>query len=119
MHDVSDVRVADMLQKDFKKWTVVEIENLRLLAIVSGYYNTEKNFKRELLVSVESTEFLMNVLRFFDVNASQLPLSILPQPGLKEEMKAFEIDKFTSRKNVERLLEEFCSRTKSTLDMSS
>ncbi|KAI4312457.1 hypothetical protein MLD38_037265 [Melastoma candidum] len=160
MHDISDLRVADILQKDFKKWTIVgpeavssrsmashvgtssvgiplsqllspnsrrikeikrfqQIEKLRLLVIVSGYYDAEKDFKRELLVSAESTEFLMNILQFFNDNSSQLPLRILPQPGLKEEMKAFEIDKFTSRKNVERLLEEFCNRTKGTPDMSS
>ncbi|OMO82719.1 hypothetical protein COLO4_22875 [Corchorus olitorius] len=138
LYDVSELRVADILRKDFKKWTRVgkqdnggsrltvshvgmsyigisleqllarEMEKLRLLMIVSGYYDQHKNFKREILVSTESVELMKNLLIFFNSNASQLPLKVLNQPGLAEEyMRAFEIDKVTSRKAIERLLEEF------------
>ncbi|GMI91988.1 hypothetical protein HRI_002868100 [Hibiscus trionum] len=147
LYDVSDLRVAEILGKDFKKWTrVVKLENggsrmvshvgmssigisveqllahgdastreiklfrkmekLGLLMIVSGYYDEEKNFKREILVSTESVE-VMKKLLLFNSNASQLPLKALHQPGLGEEMSAFEIDKVTPRKTIERFLEEF------------
>ncbi|PIA62938.1 hypothetical protein AQUCO_00200747v1 [Aquilegia coerulea] len=83
-------------------------EKLRLLMIVSGYYDNQKNFKREILVSAESAELMRNLLHFFNTNASQLPLKVLHQPGLRDELRAFEIDnKITSRKTIERLLEEF------------
>ncbi|XP_056166136.1 uncharacterized protein LOC115681133 isoform X2 [Syzygium oleosum] len=149
MYDVSDLKVTEILRKDFKKWTRIgnpdtaglrfsvshvgmssigmpvgqlldhedsstqeiklfqQLEKLRVLTIVSGYYDVDKNFKREILVSAESVELKKNILHFFNSNASQLPLKVLPLPGLRNEMSAFEIDKFTSRKNVERLLEEF------------
>ncbi|XVF86087.1 hypothetical protein PTKIN_Ptkin18bG0013200 [Pterospermum kingtungense] len=107
LYDVSELRVADILGKDFKKWTRVELEKLRLLMIVSGYYDQQKNFKREILISTESVELMKNLLFFFNSNASQLPLKVLHQPGLGEEMRAFEIDKVTSRKTIERLLEDF------------
>ncbi|KAH9747571.1 DHHA2 domain-containing protein [Citrus sinensis] len=155
MYDVSDLKVVDILRKDFKKWktagkqdnvasrsvlvshigmssigistqqllahedaSILEIkyfqqlEKVRLLMIVSGYYDSEKNFKREILVSAESVELMRNLLTFLNSNASQLPLKVLHQSGLKEEMKAFEIDKFTSRKTIERLLEEFGGTSK-------
>ncbi|XVE91312.1 hypothetical protein DITRI_Ditri20bG0143600 [Diplodiscus trichospermus] len=154
LYDVSELRVADILGKDFKKWTRVgkldsagsrlmvshvgmssigisveqllahdgastreirhfqQMEKLRLLMIVSGYYNQQKNFKREILVSTESVELMKNLLFFFNSNASQLPLKVLHQPGLGEEMRAFEIDKVTSRKTIERLLEEFGGASK-------
>ncbi|CAJ2655306.1 unnamed protein product [Trifolium pratense] len=82
-------------------------EKLRALIIISGYFNKEKNFKREILVSTESVKLLESLLFFFDFNASRLPLKILHFPGLKNEMKAYEIDKITSRKIVEHLIEEF------------
>ncbi|XP_058744245.1 uncharacterized protein LOC131616817 [Vicia villosa] len=82
-------------------------EKLRALIIVSGYFNEEKNFKREVLVSTESVKLLESLLFFFDFNASRLPLKILQIPGLKNEMKAYQIDKITSRKIVEHLIEEF------------
>lgn len=83
-------------------------EKLRLLMIVSGYYDAQKNFKREILVSAESSELMRNLLHFLNANASQLPLKDLHKPGLRGELKAFEIDKkITSRKTIERLLEEF------------
>ncbi|XVF86089.1 hypothetical protein PTKIN_Ptkin18bG0013200 [Pterospermum kingtungense] len=149
LYDVSELRVADILGKDFKKWTRVgkldnagsrlmvshvgmssigisvqqilahgsastweikqfqQLEKLRLLMIVSGYYDQQKNFKREILISTESVELMKNLLFFFNSNASQLPLKVLHQPGLGEEMRAFEIDKVTSRKTIERLLEDF------------
>ncbi|XP_057457045.1 uncharacterized protein LOC130747988 [Lotus japonicus] len=82
-------------------------EKLRALIIVSGYYNEDKNFKREVLVSTESVKLLESLLFFLDFNASRLPLKTLHLPGLKNEMKAYEIDKITSRKTVEHLIEEF------------
>ncbi|XWS17961.1 hypothetical protein CRYUN_Cryun32bG0001100 [Craigia yunnanensis] len=154
LYDVSELRVTDILGKDFKKWTRVgkldnagsrlmvslvgmssigisveqllahgdastreikhfqQMEKLRLLMIVSGYYDQQKNFKREMLVSTESVELMKNLLFFFNSNASQLPLKVLHQPGLGEEMRAFEIDKVTSRKTIDRLLEEFGGSSK-------
>ncbi|KAJ7942651.1 Protein prune like [Quillaja saponaria] len=87
-------------------------EKLQLLVIVSGYNDAQKNFKRELLVSTDSGELLRNLLYFFNLKDSELPLKILNQPGLKDEMKAFEIDKITSRKTIERLMEEFAGISK-------
>ncbi|OVA14994.1 DHHA2 [Macleaya cordata] len=150
MYDISELKIGDILRKDFKKWTRVgkpenaasrlmvshigmssigisvgqllshkdsasqdiilfqQSEKLRLLMIVSGYYDAQKNFKREILVSAESPELMRNLLHFFNSNSSQLPLKVLHKPGLREELKAFEIDnKITSRKTIERLLEEF------------
>ncbi|KAL2982721.1 hypothetical protein AAZX31_12G002500 [Glycine max] len=144
MHDLSSLQVADILRKDFKKWTGQESadsrsvqigmscigisigqllshaenlaqeitrfqlsEKLRALIVVSGYYNDEKNFKREVLISTESAKLLESLLFFFDFNASRLPLKSLHFPGLKNGMKAYEIDKITSRKIVEHLIEEF------------
>ncbi|XVF23012.1 hypothetical protein REPUB_Repub13aG0001200 [Reevesia pubescens] len=154
LYDVSELRVADILGKDFKKWTRVgkldnagsrlmvshvgmssigisveqllahgdastreikhfqQMEKLRLIMIVSGYYDQQKNFKREILVSTESVELMKNLLYFFNSNASQLPLKALYQPGVGEEMRAFQIDKVTSRKTIERLLEEFGGASK-------
>ncbi|XP_031282443.1 uncharacterized protein LOC116141021 [Pistacia vera] len=89
-----------------------KLEKVRLLMIVSGYYDQQKNFKREILVAAESVELMRNLLSFFNSSASQLPLKVLQQPGLGEEMKAFEIDKATSRKTIERLLEEFGGTSK-------
>ncbi|KAK8645748.1 hypothetical protein V6N13_119563 [Hibiscus sabdariffa] len=154
LYDVSDLRVAEILGKDFKKWTRVDklenggsrmvshvgmssigisveqllargdastreikhfqqMEKLRLLMIVSGYYDEQKNFKREILVSTESVE-VMKKLLLFNSNASRLPLKVLHQPGLGEEMRAFEIDKVTSRKTIERFLEEFGATSTNT-----
>ncbi|KAL6282825.1 hypothetical protein ACE6H2_013754 [Prunus campanulata] len=154
MYDVSELKVADILRKDFKKWTRVGkpdsagsrmmasqigmssigvpiahlldhedtsvreikyfqyMEKIRLLMIVSGYYDSKKNFKREILVSAESVELMKNLLFFFNASASQLPLKAIHQPGLGEEMQAFEIDKVTSRKTIELLLEEFGGTSK-------
>ncbi|KAF5183173.1 prune like [Thalictrum thalictroides] len=152
MYDISELKVGDILGKDFKKWARIgkpdptgmnsksmvshigmssigisveqllthdnsatedivlfqRSEKLRLLMIVSGYYDNQKNFKREILVSAESADLMRNLLHFFNTNASQLPLKVLHQPGLRDELRAFEIDnKITSRKTIERLLEEF------------
>ncbi|KAE8658714.1 Detected protein of unknown function [Hibiscus syriacus] len=84
-----------------------QMEKLRLLMIVSTYYDEQKNFNREVLVSTESVEVMKKLLLLFNSNASQLPLKALHQPGLEEEMRAFEIDKITSGKTIERLMEEF------------
>ncbi|KAM1561512.1 hypothetical protein ACFX1Z_004630 [Malus domestica] len=152
MYDVSNLKISDILRKDFKKWTRVgkleglgartsqigmsstgmpiaqllehenasvreiknfqQMEKLQLLVVVSGYYDSKKNFKREILVSAESVELLKNLLFFFNSDASQLPLKAIHQPGLGEEMQVFEIDKVTSRKTIERLLEEFGGTSK-------
>ncbi|XLR56578.1 hypothetical protein S83_007250, partial [Arachis hypogaea] len=53
------------------------LEKLRAVIIVSGYYNEDKNFKREILVSAESVKLLESLLFFFDFNASRLPLKSL------------------------------------------
>lgn len=149
MHDVSDLKVGEILRKDFKKWTRIgkpdsagsrlmvshvgmssigisvaqllahdetstheiihfqQIEKLRLLMIVSGYYDPQKNFKREILVSAESAELMTYLVQFFESHESHLPLKDLHQPGLRDDMTAFKIDKVTSRRTIERLLEEF------------
>ncbi|XP_050222580.1 uncharacterized protein LOC126672669 [Mercurialis annua] len=144
MHDVSDLKLIDILRKEFKKWTRVgsksvlsyigmssigisieqllshqdrstqeikyfqQLERLRLLMIVSGYYDSDNNFKREILFSAESVDLMKNLLLFLNSNASHLPLKVLPHKGAKDEMmRVFEIDKITSRKTIERLLEEF------------
>lgn len=159
MYDISQLKVGDILRKDFKKWkrgggkfdhtagtnsrlvisqigmssigiSVAQLlthddtatediilfqqsEKLRLLMVVSGYYDQEKNFKREILVSSETPDLMRNLLHFFNANASQLPLKVVNQPGLREELRAFEIDnKVTSRKTIERLLEEFGGASK-------
>lgn len=149
--DISELKVREILRKDFKKWTRVagkpdnigsrmtvshigmssigisigqllahevsaaeevilfqKQEKLRLLMVVSGYYDEQKKFKREILVSADTAEHMRNLLNFFNSNSSQLPLKVLNQPGLKEELRAFEIEnKITSRKTIEKLLEEF------------
>ncbi|KAJ8627317.1 hypothetical protein MRB53_020624 [Persea americana] len=88
-------------------------EKLRLLMIVSGYYDAQKNFKREILVSADTAEHMRNLLHFFNSNSSTLPLRVLDQPGLREELRAFEVDnKITSRKTIEKLLEEFGGATR-------
>ncbi|KAL6333904.1 hypothetical protein AAG906_039316 [Vitis piasezkii] len=87
-------------------------EKIRLLMIVSGYYDRQKNFKRELLVSAESVDLMKNLLHFFNSNASQLPLKVLHQPGLRDEMRAFEVDQVTSRRTIEQLLDEFGGTSK-------
>ncbi|XP_050288118.1 uncharacterized protein LOC126726798 isoform X1 [Quercus robur] len=149
MHDVSDLKMVDILHKDFKNWRRLgkpdaagsrfmalhvgmrsigisiaqllahedassqgiknfqRLEKLRLLMIVSGYYDSQKNFKREILGSAESVELMKNLIFFFNSNASQLPLKVLHKPGLRDDMKVFEVDKVTSRKTIECLLEEF------------
>lgn len=86
-----------------------QMEKLQLFMIVSGYYDSQKNFKREILVSAESMELMRNLIRFFD---SRLPFKVLHQPGIRDEMKAFEVNKVTSRKTIERLLEEFGGTSK-------
>ncbi|XP_065847833.1 uncharacterized protein [Euphorbia lathyris] len=149
MYDVSDLRVVDILRKDFKKWTRVgkpdsigsrslvsyvamssigipieqllvhgdnsaeeikyfqQLEKLRLLVIVSGYYDSQKNFKREMLVAAESVEHMKSLVLFFNSHASHLPLKVVDRRGLKEEMRMFKIDKVISRKTIELLVEEF------------
>ncbi|XP_042445872.1 exopolyphosphatase PRUNE1-like [Zingiber officinale] len=145
--DISDLRVRDILYKDFKKWgrvsgersknipntigmssigisveellkqeefAQVEVisflasEKLRLLMIVSGYYDSLKTFKREILVSTDTPEVMRNFLNFFSINGTNLPLKAMRQLDLREELRAFEIDNMlTSRRSIEKLLEEF------------
>lgn len=58
-------------------------------------------------MAAESTELMKNLLDFFNLNSSQLPLKVLHKPGLRADMRAFEIDEVTSRRTIGRLLEEF------------
>ncbi|KAM0950728.1 putative DHHA2 domain superfamily protein [Dioscorea sansibarensis] len=85
-----------------------ETQRLRLLMIASGYYDNEKNFKREILVSTKTAVLMRKFLHFFDTKGTHLPLKSLDLLDTREEVKAFEIDnKLTSRRSIERLLEEF------------
>ncbi|KAF5733598.1 protein prune [Tripterygium wilfordii] len=161
MYDVADLKVGDILRKDFKKWTtggkpetagsrfaashmgmssigtsikqllthedtsrreikyLQQFERLQLLVIVSGYYDLLKKFKREILISAESVELMDNLLFFFSAHASQLPLKAIYELGLKNEMRAFEINKVTSRKTIEHLLEKFAGATSTSYAGSS
>lgn len=89
-----------------------QIEKLSLLVIVSGYYDSEKNFKREVFVSGESYEIIKGLVQFIRSNAPELPLKAMHQPELKFEMRVFEVDKVTSRRTIERLLEEYIDISK-------
>ncbi|XP_055804528.1 uncharacterized protein LOC129873455 [Solanum dulcamara] len=84
-----------------------QLEKLHILLIVSGYYDAEKSFKREILVSAETAELMKSLLHFIYSYANVLPLKALRQSGLAAEMKVFEIEKIVSRKTIEKLLEEF------------
>ncbi|KAF7824923.1 putative inactive tRNA-specific adenosine deaminase-like protein 3 isoform X2 [Senna tora] len=75
-------------------------EKLRSLIIVSGYYNKEKNFKREILVSAESLKLLESLIFFFDFNASRLPLKSLDLP---ENVIASFIDPKNANQIIRRL----------------
>ncbi|KAI3455885.1 hypothetical protein Pfo_012548 [Paulownia fortunei] len=99
-HDSSSIQEIIHFQK---------LEKLGLLMVVSGYYDSQMKFKREILVSAESAELMRNLVLFLKSSAAQLPLKALHQSGLKDEMRVFEIDKVTSRRTIERLLEEFIS----------
>ncbi|CAN4081913.1 unnamed protein product [Withania somnifera] len=84
-----------------------QLEKLCILVIVSGYYDAEKSFKREILVSAESADLMKTLLHFIYSYANALPLRALRQLGLAAEMREFEIEKIVSRKTIEKLLEEF------------
>ncbi|XP_047313165.1 exopolyphosphatase PRUNE1-like [Impatiens glandulifera] len=92
-----------------------QMERIGLLVIVSGYYDCERNFKREILISAEYMEQLKEMLHFLNSKSSQLPLKhhhLLPGGGglllCDKKIKVFEVDKLvSSRKTIERLLEEF------------
>lgn len=88
----------------------LRVEKLQLLVIVSGYYDARKNFKREILAIADSLELMQKLLVFLntDTSQSQLPLKVLHQTGLTDEIRAFEINKIASRRTIERILEEFC-----------
>lgn len=105
------VEVAQLLSHDSSSTQEIiqfqQAEKLCLLIVVSGYYDSENKFKREILVSAESAEFMRNLLQYLNSYASQLPLKVKHQPGLRDEMRVFEIDKVTSRRTIERLLEEY------------
>ncbi|KAK4440285.1 hypothetical protein Salat_0363400 [Sesamum alatum] len=92
-----------------------KLEKLGLLLVVSGYYDSQKKFKREILVSGGSGQVMKSLLLFLNSNAAQLPLKALHQPGLKHEMRVFEIDKVTSRRTIERLLEQFLPHLNNSL----
>ncbi|XP_027770214.1 uncharacterized protein LOC107010879 [Solanum pennellii] len=89
-----------------------QLEKLHILLIVSGYYDAENSFKREILVSAESAELMKSLLHFIYSYANLLPLRALRQSGLPAEMRVFEIEKIVSRKTIEKLLEEFNERAK-------
>ncbi|KAL8508266.1 hypothetical protein ACS0TY_018740 [Phlomoides rotata] len=153
----SNPKVKDILQKEFKKWTISgkpnttslgsqipsigmssigmsiaqllshdsasiqeiihfqKLEALGLLLVVSGYYDSREKFKREILISAESSELMKNLLLFLDSSEThQLPLKVVHQSGLKDEMKVFEVDKVTSRRTIEQLLEDFISASNSS-----
>ncbi|XP_051129054.1 uncharacterized protein LOC127249973 [Andrographis paniculata] len=98
-HDSTSVQEITHFQKS---------EKLGLLMVVSGYYDSQKKFKREIMVSAESGELLKSLQQFLDSNSSHLLLKPVHQSGLKEEtMRVFETDKVTSRRTIERLLEQF------------
>ncbi|XP_059288113.1 uncharacterized protein LOC132041407 isoform X2 [Lycium ferocissimum] len=84
-----------------------QLEKLSILLIVSGYYDAVKSFKREILVSAETSELMKSLLHFIYSYANVLPLKALRQSGLAAEMRVFEIEKIISRKTIEKLLEEF------------
>ncbi|KAJ0975757.1 hypothetical protein J5N97_017722 [Dioscorea zingiberensis] len=85
-----------------------ESEKLRLLMIVSGYHDSDKNFKREILVSTNTAKLMRNFLNFFDTKGTHLPLKSLDLLDTRVELKAFEIDnKLTSRRSIEHLLQAF------------
>ncbi|XP_031743751.1 exopolyphosphatase PRUNE1 isoform X3 [Cucumis sativus] len=88
----------------------LRVEKLQLLVIVSGYYDARKNFKREILAVADSLELMQKLLVFLNTDTcqSQLPLKVLHQTGLTDEIRAFEINKIASRRTIERILEEFC-----------
>ncbi|XP_011096718.1 protein prune homolog [Sesamum indicum] len=92
-----------------------KLEKLGLLLVVSGYYDSQKKFKREVLLSAGSAEVMKSLLLFLNSNAALLPLKALDQPGLEHEMRVFEIDKVTSRRTIERLLEEFLPHLNNSL----
>ncbi|KAJ0082943.1 hypothetical protein Patl1_11658 [Pistacia atlantica] len=132
MYDVSDLKVSDILRKDFKKWSRIgKMDGVRsrsmvsyigmssigisveqLLARENASTQEIKHFQKKFWLRLNPVELMRNLLSFFNSSASQLPLKVLQQPGLGEEMKAFEIDKATSRKTIERLLEEFGGSSK-------
>ncbi|CAN1828618.1 Exopolyphosphatase PRUNE1 [Linum perenne] len=84
-----------------------ELEKLGLLVVVSGYYDSQKNFKREMLIVAETSDVAKSLLEFIDANAPDLPLTPFHPAGLKDEMRALEIDKIISRKTIERVLVEY------------
>lgn len=88
------------------------MEKLSLLAVVSGYYDAEKKFKREILMSAESPELLKKLIQFIKSSADELPLKTLHQTGIGSEMRVYEIGRITSRKTIEKLLEEFIELSK-------
>ncbi|XP_065037313.1 uncharacterized protein LOC103983695 [Musa acuminata AAA Group] len=85
-----------------------ESEKLRLFVIVSGHYDSQKNFKRELLVCTDTPEFMKNFLRFLSTNGTDFPLKSMNLVDLRHELRAFEINNMlTSRRSIEQLLDEF------------
>ncbi|KAL4561610.1 hypothetical protein LXL04_033780 [Taraxacum kok-saghyz] len=138
MHgDSSRLSVGQILQKDFRKLTkrgkgdigmsVVrmsisqllshdetsiqeivlfqQLKKLRLLVIVLGYHN---NFK-EMLLFAESEDVMEEMLHFIDNHHSRLPVDVLYQSGLSDEMKAFSMDHHASLTTIEQLLQDFCT----------
>ncbi|KAI3697553.1 hypothetical protein L6452_30646 [Arctium lappa] len=61
-----------------------QLEKVRLLVIVSGYYDRHKNFK-EILISAESKDLMNDLLHFLVTHASNLGLHVLYQPEAAEK----------------------------------
>ncbi|KAL3522924.1 hypothetical protein ACH5RR_015758 [Cinchona calisaya] len=110
------ISVAQLLSLDLTSNVEIahfqRLEKLSLLLVVSGYYDTDKNFKREILLSAESVELLKNLIQFIKSSVPDLPLKFLHHPDLRDEIKVFEIDRVTSRKTIERILEEYIEISK-------
>ncbi|WOL17795.1 exopolyphosphatase PRUNE1 [Canna indica] len=121
MSDISDLKVQDIIRKDFKKWTRVsssagrynntsyigmssigisveellkhedsasnevilfqESEKLQLLMIVSGYYDSQQSFKREILVSTHTPVLMRKFVGFLNINNPNLPLKSMNHLG--------------------------------------
>ncbi|XP_011040586.1 PREDICTED: uncharacterized protein LOC105136799 isoform X3 [Populus euphratica] len=97
MYDISDLKVVDILRKDFKKWTrggKPGPTGSRSMVSNIGMSSIGISLEQFLAHERSSKEEIKNFQR------------------LRDDMKAFEIDEVTSRKTIERLLEEFGGASK-------
>ncbi|KAK7828806.1 exopolyphosphatase prune1 [Quercus suber] len=92
MHDVSDLKIVDILHKDFKKWRRLgkpDAAGSRLMALHVGMSSIGISIAQLLAHEDASSQGIKNF------------------QSLRDDMKVFEVDKVTSRKTIERLLEGF------------